>query len=320
MFRNYLTIAIRNLLRYKLYSLINVSGLAIGMACAFLILGFVRFEQTYDAHHQDADRIYRIIRQVRDEPGGYTETRVNTGAPLLPLIEDGLPGIEHAARLYENSGIVRTEDSGFVEYRFFFADPAIFQVFTLPLLQGNPETALTEPFSVLLTPAKARKYFGDRNPLGEILHFKKQTFKVTGILEELPGNSHFHVNFLASFESLRAIERPRFFSHWDTRTWTYVKLHEGYLPEALAPALKAIANTHLDKSSADWVGLELQPIKSIHFHRGSAGIEMGKTGSISTLYTLSTLSGVILLIACINFMNLSTARSANRARFSNTDA
>ena len=122
MLRNYLKITLRNLMRHKLYSLINILGLAIGMACAFLILGFVRFELNYDRYHPDADRIYRIIRQVRNKPGGHIEERFNTGAPLLPFIKAGLPGIERAARLGQSGGVVSAGDRRFVESRFFFAD------------------------------------------------------------------------------------------------------------------------------------------------------------------------------------------------------
>ena len=316
MFRNYLTVAVRNLVRHKVYSFINISGLAIGMACFFLILCFVRFESSYDRHHEDADRIYRVIRQVRYERGGGIEERVNTGAPLLPIIREELPGIEHAARLGQFGGLVRAGDKLFVEGRLFFADPEIFRIFTLLLVQGDPETALKEPLSIVLTPERARRYFGEENPLGKVLTYRKQDFKVTGILQEMPENSHFHADFLASFESLKAFFGSGFFAdNWDTRIWTYVKLRKDHAPENMAYGLSVLADKYVEKSSSDWVGLALQPLMSIHLHReGSVEVEMGQSRNPASLYILSALGVVILLIACINFMSLTTARSATRAR------
>ena len=316
MFRNYLTVAVRNLVRHKVYSFINISGLAIGMACFFLILCFVRFESSYDRHHEDADRIYRVIRQVRHERGGGIEERVNTGAPLLPIIREELPGIEHAARLGQFGGLVRAGDKLFVEGRLFFADPEIFRIFTLLLVQGDPETALKEPLSIVLTPERARRYFGEENPLGKVLTYRKQDFKVTGILQEMPENSHFHADFLASFESLKAFFGSGFFAdNWDTRIWTYVKLRKDHAPENMAYGLSVLADKYVEKSSSDWVGLALQPLMSIHLHReGSVEVEMGQSRNPASLYILSALGVVILLIACINFMSLTTARSATRAR------
>ena len=247
MWKNYLKIAVRNLLRHKLYSLINVSGLAIGMTCFFLIFGFVRFEMGYDRHHEDAERIYRIIRRMRYEPGDRISERVNTGAPLLPLIQGELPGIEHAARLRESGGIVSSGERRFVESRFFFADSGVFEIFTLPLLRGNSATALAEPFSILLTPETARRYFDDQDPLGEVMSFRGRDFKVTGILQKIPVNSHFHVNFLASFSSLETMEGAGYFNNWDTRTWTYVKLRADHSPKEVERGLTVIADRHMDK-------------------------------------------------------------------------
>ena len=313
MFRNYLTVAVRNLVRHKIYSFINIFGLAIGMACFFLIFSFVRFELSYDRYHEHTDRIYRVLRQCRYEPGDPVRNRANTGAPMAPLLRSEFPGIEHAIRFGRFGGVVRWGERRFVESRFFFADKGVFEVFAFPFLQGNPETALKEPFSVVLTEETANKYFGDEDPLGQMLTYKKHDFKITGIVK-IPPNSHFHFDFLTSFESLRTFIGRRFFSkHWDGPVWTYIKLREGYPPAELERLLPAFVDKYVDKQLYYWVGSTLQPLTSIYLQSDVDG-EIGESRDPASLYVLSVLAAVILLIACINFMNLSTVRSATRAQ------
>lgn len=315
MIKNYLTIALRNLMRNRLYTLINIIGLSVGMACAFLIFGFTRFEMRYDHHHQDADRIYRVIREVVNQGQEHIYRRMNTGPSLLPLIQNTLSGTEATTRLYESGGIVQTPNQLFVEGKFFFADPEIFDVFTLPLIQGNPKIALKDPFSILLTPKMANKYFGNESPMGKTLTFKNQTFKVTGILAPIPPNSHFHIDFLASFQSLNTMKPSSFFKHWDNRVWTYLKLKQDHKPKDVEHNIFALTNAHINKGSYKSVDLKLQALTNIHLDpKGAVEIEMGQNRDPESLYTLSMLAVVILLIACINFMNLSTARSLSRSR------
>ena len=313
MLYSYLLVALRNLKRNRLHSAINLLGLSVGMACFVLISGFVRFETSYDTYHEQAEDIYRVVRRVI-YAGGHRETRANTGPPLVPILREELPGVSRAARLGQFPGVVEVGDRAFREGRFFFGDPEILQVLTMPLLAGDPNTALSRPFTVLLAPEAAAKYFGDADPVGKSITYKQHDFEVAGLLHETPLNSHFHLDFLASYVSLRDLHSDSFFSHWDSRTWTYVKLRDDQERDRVEKTLAIIADTRMDRESYDRVDLVLQPVTEIHLSRTSADVEMGRYRNPSSLLTMSALGIVILLIGCINYMSLATSRSSLRAR------
>lgn len=314
MLRNYLIIAWRNILRHKVYSVINITGLAVGMACTFMILAFVRFELSYDQYHEDADRIYRVLRQRKHGLNAVT------GAPVAPLLQREFPGVEYAVRLGRFKGnMVRRGDKSFIEDRFFFADANLFNVFTLKLLRGDPQKVLEDPFSVVLTPEMAARYFGIEDPLGKTITYefsgRSRDFTVTGIAQNNPTNTHFHFDFLASFKGLKAFIGSHFFTnHWDSPVWTYVKLQPSYSPEEMDRLLPALADRSIDRGSYPWDSWKLQPLTEIHLAQVSAEIEPERQSNPGLLYTLAALALIILLIACINFMNLATARSVTRAR------
>ena len=316
MFKNYLKIAMRNLLRYKVYSFINIFGLAIGMACFLLIVFYIQFERSYDNFHQNSKNIYKLVRV--NTLGERVERRVNTGAPLAPLLTQNFPSIKHAVRftnLY--MGLISHGDMRFVETHFFFADDPVFKVFTFPLLKGDPDTALKEPFTVVLTEEIAQKYFGDEDPLNKILVYNfygnRFDFKVTGVAASIPRNSHLDFDFLASYKSLRSIVGEYFLTkHWDSPTHTYILLSEGYDPGELERQLPAFTEKHVDKWSFTSISHELMSLKDLYFQ--SPGPAIGRRGNTQFLFVLSVISVFILLIACINFMNLSTSRSGSRAK------
>lgn len=315
MLKSYLTIALRNLRRHKGYSFINIAGLAIGMAACVLILLFVRHEFSYDRYHERADDIYRVYM---DRTSGEEVIHwARTPAPLAPALADAFPEIRAAVRIRKNprTDLVRYGDKEFYEDRFYFADSNVFDVFSFSLKQGNPETALRDPHAVVITEEVARKYFGDEDPVGKVLTFENTVdFTVTGILDDVPSASHFVFDFLASFESLKETLGAQRVANW---AWvdhhTYVLLEPGSDAAVLESKLPGFLGSAVPERFASRTVLRLQPLTRIHLH-SKLKDEITAISDATYSYILSTVALFILLIACINFMNLSTARSARRAR------
>lgn len=324
MLKNYVKIALRNLLRQKSYSLINVVGLAVGMACCLLILLFVRHELSYDRFHDQADQIYRVALK-RLYPNHETFYAV-TQAPLAPTMKIDYPEVIDATRLFRVPGSVnlRYQDKQFEEQRYLFADSNFFDVFSFTLLRGNPETALARPNSIILTQANARKYFGDDEPIGKVINNGNNDLTVTGVVADPPGNSHLQFDAIASLISTGLATSQNWISF---ATHSYIVLQPGTSPDALQAKLPQMAEKYigpqihgrLQMSFAEYQaagnGYEyfLQPITDIHLHSQLEN-EIAANGDITYVYAFTAISIFILLIACINFMNLATARSAGRAR------
>ena len=224
MLKNYLKIALRNILKRKSYAFVNIAGLAVGIACCLLILLYVQEELRYDRFHQNAARIYRATLAT-------SEQRVETTPSILgPLFQREFPEVARTVRLYETTRfgavVVQHGERIFQEERFMFADSTVFEVFTFPLLRGNPATALARPNTIVLTQAMAQKYFGAANPLGQTLRVNNaREYEVTGVMEDVPSHSHLQFDFLASYTSLT--------NEWaTTETWysanlyTYILLHK----------------------------------------------------------------------------------------------
>ena len=322
MFKNYLTIAVRNLFKHKGYSVINIMGLAIGMACCVLIILFVQDELSYDQYHEKKDRIYRLAESGYIA-GKFLEAAV-TPAPWAPALVNDYPEIEHAVRLRPPGSrwLVRYEEKRFYEKGFFYADSTVFDVFTLPLVKGHPKTALTAPNTVVFSETMVKKYFGDEDPIGKMITADNvYKFTITGIMRDLPQNSHFHFDFLASYATLPADslygEPATFqtagFSH---NFYTYLLLKEGYPSVELEKKFPDFLDKYLGEQLRTW-GIEarpyLQPVTDIHL-RSHLDAEIEANSDIRYIYIFSSLACFLLLIACINFMNLATARSAHRAQ------
>lgn len=324
MIHNYLKIALRNLLRYKFYSMINVIGLAVGIACCLLILLYIQHELSYDRYHEKADRIYRLAVSLNF---GGTEGEIATvGAPAAAALVNDYPEVLDATR-FQSTGnwYIRYGETTFKETRLVYADANVFDVFTIPLLQGDPKTALAEPNTIVISETMADKYFGTDDPLGKTLNLDATTdYEVTGVFREIPSNTHFHYDFFASLATIEERLPPI----WLSMNWnTYLVLREGADPTALEAKFPEMAKKYCGPEferfvSASWeevmesggrLDFYLQPVTKIHLHSDLLG-ELEPNSDIKYVYIFSVIAFFILVIACINFMNLSTARSANRAR------
>lgn len=315
MFRNYLITGIRNLLRQKGYTLIHVLGLTLGISCFTLILLFIRDELSYDRYHEKAGRIYRLTEKI--EPAEFSSSQPFSVAPAIAGEYPAI--IEQAVRFFNMQAPTLTLENGpdrrFNESRFFFVDSAVFEVFSFPFLKGDPKTALLEPFSVVLTDEMAEKYFGQEDPMGKTLRFEgAHDLKITGILHRIPANSHFRFDFLASFSTVTGIQNGVKPEGWNWNPcWTYVLFHEGVPPGDLAARLPGFVQKFFPDNIREKTSLHLQALTDIHLH-SHLDYEIEANSSITYMYIFSISAALILLIACINYMNLATARAIRRAR------
>ena len=314
MFKNYLKITLRNLRRNMAYSFINLAGLALGMACCILILLFVQDELSYDRFHEHKADIHRVHMIWRNLQTGASGESSSNPYRLAEALRTDFPELPHIVRLYpQGRTLIRRGEKRFNENGFYFVDPSFFEVFSVPLLEGDPVTALREPYTVVITQEIARKYFGDENPMGQSLTYDNDELKITGIMAELPRHSHFHCSFLASMAVANQEFSRIVLENWgEMSVLTYVML-----PARLPPAeLEGRFDAFVKKHMPDWAGgvsLKLMALADIHLHSHTGG-ELEANGDIVYVYAFTAIAFFILLIACINFMNLATARSAKRAR------
>lgn len=324
MLKNYFKIAVRNILRNKLYSSINILGLAVGIASCLAILSFVRNEFSYDRFNRHADQIYRAAF-IATFNGREIKSAMSP-APMGATIQHDMPEVLAYTRLhYEGSCIIRYDRKTFVEQKFLWADSTLFDVFTLPFVAGNPKTALVQPNTVVITETTALKYFGKENPIGKVLNMDKSTdYIITGIIKDIPEASHFHADFIASLTSERDSRNPNWMSN---NYYTYFLLKKGTDPAKFNrklddeivthadPQLKAVTGVSMNEflAAGNKVGFLLQPLTAIHLH-SHLDYELEPNGNLSTVYIFSAIALAILLIACINFVNLATARSEKRAK------
>ena len=324
MLKNYFKSAIRSLIRQGFYSAINITGLAVGIACCLMIILFVVDELSFDKHHEKSDRIYRVTSDIMF--GGNHFNMVVDPAPMAEAMLNDYPEVEAACR-FRNRGsyLVKRENENIKEEKVIFADNSVFQVFTIPFIHGDMATALEKPNTLAMSQSASLRHFGDENPIGkQLILDNDELYEVTGVYVDMPQNSHFHFDFLLSMEGLDEAKDPGWLSN---NFQTYFVLAEGTTPEEFTPKLAEMVNTYTFpqaeqllnitkedfEASGQWVRYNLQPLQDIHLY-SDLGIEFEPNGDIKYVYIFSAIAIIILLIACINFMNLSTARSANRAR------
>lgn len=308
MFKNYLIVSLRNMCRHKIYSCINISGLAVGITCCILALLFVQDEFSFDRFHEKADRIYRMLRGTQ-----IIETDIRwdhrTSGPLGDALKE-FPDVEQVVRLMKRAGTQIQYGEREFDQTFCLADASVFEVFDFPLRKGAPETVLGEAASVVLTQKMAEQFFGNEDPIGKVLSvsdpYFEGDFTVTGVMENLPRHSTIRFDCLAS--PTPRIESNKRWNQWIRSGYRYIEIYvllrEGVSASALEPELQDIIQQHMGKEIRDRDAYRLQSLVDIHLQRGD----------LKTVYAFGCAGAFVLLIAGINFVNLSTARSVRRAR------
>ena len=326
MISSYFKTTLRSIRRHRVHSILNITGLAMGMACTIIIALWVRYEFSFDRYHENADRIYRLATDFHfgTLQGKYA---VSNNAPG-PVLERDYPEVEKSTRFHSIRGttVVRYKDKKFVQQGIFYADNNVFEVFTFRLLRGNPGSALTAAYTVVITEDMAAKYFGEEDPLGKVIKISNGThknlhntpnFTVTGVVERLPPNSHFTFDMLLSYETFfvgNEQQRGRWTGNFDN--YTYLLLGPNTDFRELENKFPALIERNLEKDLLDVGGsfdLFLEPLTRIHMY-SKLRADIAYHGVIELVAAFIGIAASILIIACINFMNLSTARAAGRAR------
>ncbi len=315
MLKNYLKVTLRTLAKSKAYSFINISGLAIGLTCCLLITLYIRQELNFDRFHENADRIYRVAVEntYPDRITNYSQTPV----PLAPALRLDYPEIEKVSRVYFGfENLIEANDKRILEDDVIYADPDFFDIFTFAIVHGGAQGLLDEPSSIVLTQSAAQKYFGDENPLGKPVRLNnKYDFKVTGVVQDVPVISHFTFDFVISYkvlnEDLYGVALDQWGAYSDN--YTFFLLPENLEAQAFEQRLSDLMTRNTRKSPNRSRKLFLQPLTSIHLHAHNED-EISTNNFVSNLIILAAIGIFLLLIACINFMNLSTARSSRRAK------
>jgi putative ABC transport system permease protein len=317
MFKNNLKIAFRNFIKYKTYSFINVAGLAIGLAAAIVIGVYVFTELSYDKFHEKAERIYRIGTFL--EFGGNGGRMASTNFTVGPTLKRDYPEVEQSVRLRRFADVtpINYKEIKYTAKDVFYADPPFFKIFTFKTFSGNPESALEQPYSVVLTKTIADKIFKNEQPIGKTLQLSdnKNLFTVTAIVEDVPQNSHFTFTMLCSFESMREQVGAQM-EQWmgDFQNYTYILLNKGVDHEKFEAIFPPLVQNNVGELLTATHGkfeFFLEPLHTIYLYSNTLNI-ISKSGDIRYIYLFSSIAFLILLIACINFLNLATARSLTR--------
>jgi len=324
MIKNLVKIAVRNIWKRKLFSLINIFSLTIGIACFFLIIVNVRDEFSYDNFHKDKDNIYRVAleRIYPDNVVFYAIIPYSLGEAM----ENDIPEVEDMTRLLGGGGgaIFQYEDQTYEEENILFVEPNFFDIFSIPIIKGNPETVFSTQNSILMTREIALKYFGDEEPVGKTLTSPQGEFLVSGVVENVPKNSHLEFNFLVPMAATGIQDQPNYVSF---SVYTYVKLNASASPKAIETKMPALVAQYAAGQIQTQTGISfqdytaagngynyfMQPIEDIHLHSNLTN-EIKPNGNITYVYVQLAIAFFLIIIACINFMNLATAQSTSRAR------
>ena len=303
-------VALRNLLKHKGHSFINIFGLSLGMSCCLLLFLWVQEELSYDRYHEKASRIFRVVNQY--EVDGQVKRSAASSAPLAPALLADFPEVEKAVRLGTNGFLVSCKDKYFIE-QIFFADPEFFEIFNFPIVQGNQKTALKEPDAILISETMKNKYFGEEEPLGKILILdEKKTFQVTGVFKDIPPNSHFRFDFLGNFAGYASKD----LTNWGVSNYyTYILVKETSSFAGLKEKLPLFIEKYRGKAAVEKYKTKylLQPLTTIHLHSNLKN-EIEPNSDVGTVYSFSAVALFVLFIACINYINLTTAMYMKREK------
>jgi len=323
MFTNYLKIAFRNIKKHKVFSFINIAGLSVGMMCFILILLYVQYELSFDAFHEKADRIFRVIVRVPGSDYLGNEYSAVTPPPLAPALAEEYPEVINATKIkdYRNNLMVYKDKRSYADG--LFADEHFFDVFSFPLIQGDKKTALKDPFSVVVTEKLAKKCFGNVDAYGSTLNIEDpynlltvedhHDLKITGIVETPPENSHIQFDFLLSFATWGALPgQEESLTKWSANwLYTYFELQKNSSYKNLEQKLPEFISKYIGTSEN--YSYALQPLRAIHLH-SHCNHEISQNNDVKYIYLFSAIGFIILITACINYINLSTARASKRAR------
>ncbi len=312
MFKNYLKTTWRNTTRHKGYSFINIAGLALGMACCIVIASYLQFELSFDRFHKNGNRIFRLVEKQFFE--GQDETNLGQSTPWMGETFVEYPEVSMAVNFVNMGTIWTKQKEEMVEIpRALIADPDVFEVFSFKLLRGDPQTALLEPNTVVITEDTAQRIFKEEDPVGQTLQGPdSEIYKITGVAENVPENSHIQFDMLVSIMEMR--KQPVEWDNYDHYSPTYILLKQNADPKAFESKLPAHTRKYF-RMNADHVSLSIQPLRNIHLRSKHIMWEINwLKGDIMDIYFFSIIMFFILLVACINFINLSTARSVSRAR------
>ena len=330
MFNNYFKIAFRNLSRQKLYSFLNIAGLAIGMAATIIIVLYVKGELSYDKFNKNYKRVYRLERMFYNQDGSVSGGFSSLAPSFAPFLEKDFPEFEKITRfVFAENQLFTIGDKNFTEHNTFLADSNIFSVFTFKMISGDEKTALNEPFSAVLSESTAEKYFGNQNPVGREIVAQGSTFKVTAVVENMPFHSHIHFDVLISYNSLRYMFDGQSADYFlgdnnfsDNVTHIYALLKKGVDPEALKNKMPDFIDKYLSgyedgngnqRKASEGTFINFRNLADIHLYSNTRN-EIEPGGNINYVNTFMLVAVFVLLIACFNFMNLSTARATKRAK------
>jgi putative ABC transport system permease protein len=320
MLKNFFKTASRNILKYKAYSIINFLGLTTGLSLALLILTYVRSEMSFDQFHSKADRLYRIKYVA---PNGLEIA--SSPPPIVPVMKDFFPEVEEAGRMYGRNVSISIPDQqeAFEENNVYFADSTIMKMFTFEFLKGNPDKALAEKFTVIINEEMAKKYFGDNDPIGESLLFGgKHSFKITGVVKDFPENSHIRFNMLVPYENMfdlesdqaaQALKNNLAINFVISHSYSYVLLKKGANPKNVDATFGDFLKKYAQPQLLVGQVFTLMPITNIHME-SELLVEPSATNSWTNIYIFIGVGILTLIIACINYINLSTAQSFSRIK------
>lgn len=314
MFKNNIKFAFRNIIRHKGFSILNIVGLSIGLSCSILIMLFVQYELSFDRYHESTKNIHRIIMWCKGDSYQGSEWYTNTPGALKSSVKESISGIKNSARVLRRAGIINNDNDPIFENDIFYVDPEFLEIFSFPLISGNKKTALNEPFSILISEEMALRYFKEMDPVGKTLKISNNDYLITGLIKNVPENSHFVFDFLVSLNTLYILDGGREnIEHWNWYgDWnTYILLENDANSEDVGKNITEFCRKFkTDKPDDEY---HLQALKDIHLS-GNINFEIEQNSDIKNIYILSAVAFLIILIACLNFMNLSTAISSKRAR------
>jgi len=331
MIKNYLKVALRSIQRNKLSSFINIFGLALAMSCSLLIYLFVQDERSYDKYHPHSNRIYRVTRNFLSPDGSVNLHLGHLAPPFGPLLKNDFPDMEEVARTLRARLLVAYQENAeekrsFNEESAYFAEPEVFRIFTIPVLEGSPDKGLQEPFNIMLSENTAKRYFGTESAVGKSLKVNdRYAVVVSGVFADFPKQSHWHPEILVSFSTLNDTTiygRRGLETNWGNNSFgTYVLASESFDAKKTELQFPAFVDRHMRRQDASnnepmpssWTNLFLQKLTDIHLH-SHLDSEEETNGNINNVYIMGVIGLFIILIACFNFVNLSTARASKRAK------